>query len=228
MKSSLEFLKKQVRRGMMPHAYLFSGTDEDAKEEALKYILENILGEEYKTSPDFYEVASNPITVDDIRVIKSKASQTPLRDKKNMFLIRNIENLSRDGAPALLKLLEEPPAQCLILATTKHKEVILATIRSRFSQLRFFADLKITNFSEIKSIKKLSLKDQPGAVEKILKEESASVFLAEALGYVSALARKEKDRASLNRFERLLNIYSAMENPTINKRLLSEYLTMIL
>jgi len=137
--SKLDLLERQFKSAAFPHAYLFSGSDEKTKADATTFVLNMILGLEYARSPDFMEINQNPITIDEIRFLKARAYETPLIGGKKVFLIKNIENLSRDAAPAMLKILEEPPANTIILAETAKKNAVLATIKSRFSEIRFTA-----------------------------------------------------------------------------------------
>ena len=187
----LELLKRQLERGVFPHAHLFSGSDEEGKNEAIEFILENVLGEGWAKSLDFAEISNNPITIDEIRALKSRAYSAPLSGIKNIFVIRNIENLSRDAAPALLKILEDPPESLLILATTSKRDLLLPTIRSRFSALNFYgkSDSDLQNFEK--------------------------------------KARENPILLNLKCFEEALWARGAMNDQTVNKRLLNEYLTML-
>ena len=134
----LDILKRQIEKKVLPHAYLFSGSDEATKESAIEFILTEFLGKNYKIHPDFFELREDTITIDEIRALKSRAYSAPIAGEKNIFLIRNLENLSRDASPALLKILEDPPLSLLILATTTNRNLLLPTIKSRFSMLNFY------------------------------------------------------------------------------------------
>lgn len=194
----LQILKRQLESGAFPHAYLFSGSDESVKNDAIEFILTNMLGKDWTKSLDFTEIADNPITIDSMRSIKLRAYSAPISGDKNVFVIRNIENLSRDAAPALLKVLEDPPKSALIIATTVNQKFLLPTIQSRFSILRFY--------------KKLSQTDETQSRQ---------------LGHIEKRARELPDFISLKCFEEALWARGAMLDQTINKRLLNEYLTML-
>lgn len=85
-----------------------------------------------ETSP---ELARN-ITVDQVRglqrLFSTGASMSPWR----AVVIDSVDDLQREGANALLKNLEEPPANCLFLLVSHAPERLLPTIRSRCRQLR--------------------------------------------------------------------------------------------
>lgn len=203
---SLKVLEKQIKKNLLAHAYLFSGDDEEAKENAVEVLLKSALGENFKRSPDFREFAQNPITIEEIRFLKSQAYGKPLVSQKNAFLIRNIENLSREAAPALLKILEEPPESLLIIATTSASDLVLATIKSRLAKL---------TFSKFKQGKKAQ---KPKSIEEI----------REAVYYARDILKKSQSPADILKLEALLKINMALKDPTVNKRLLGEYFDMIM
>ena len=199
-------LKKQLSAGTLPHAYLFSGSDEESKNEALEFISERILGKEWKRNLDYTEIAGEPITIDDIKSMKSRAYAAPISGEKNIFVIKSMETLSRDAFPALLKILEDPPKSALILATTGNQKMLLPTIRSRFSILRFYKKEQITGSITAKSIEK---------IDEILK-------------YLEDKARSIPSAPGIKRFEEALWVRRMLTDKTASKRLLNEYLTMII
>lgn len=192
---------------ILSHAYLFSGNDEQKKSDAIKSLAVHFLGAGYAHSPDFFTIDASPITIEEVRGLKLKASQSPLVSSKNIFLIKNIENLSRDAAPAMLKILEEPPQRCIIIATTDNTSALLPTIKSRFSVFRFW--------------KKDSVYGKSGGDE--LEEK-----IKKALAGAEASARLQPTRNNVLRFEKLLALCKFLGDPTINKRLVGEYINMIL
>src|SRR3989338_4741492 len=135
MPSQLEIIKKQLRTSLMSQTYLFFGNDEKAKDSAVHLLAAYFLGENYAQSPDFFKIEENPITIEDVRLLKIKSSQSSVSGKKNVFLVKNIENLSHDASPAMLKLLEEPSQNSVIIATTQNKAFLLSTVKSPYSEL---------------------------------------------------------------------------------------------
>ena len=203
---SLKTLERQIKKNLLAHAYLFSGDDEETKEIAIEILLKSVLGADFKRSPDLREFAPNPITIEDVRFLKSQAYGKPLVSPKNAFLIRNIENLSREAAPALLKILEEPPESLLIIATTSASDLVLPTIKSRLAKL---------TFSKLKTEEQAQ---KPKSIEEIGK----------AVCYASALLKNSPSSENILRLETLFKINMALKDPTVNKRLLGEYFDMIM
>ena len=75
------------------------------------------------------------------RLILRRAGLTPAMGRKKVFLIAEAERLvpqeaNPEAANALLKVLEEPPADTMLILTTQDPNRLLPTIRSRMVQLR--------------------------------------------------------------------------------------------
>jgi DNA polymerase III delta prime subunit len=200
--SKLSMLKRQLKSGLLSHAYLFSGSDEIAKNDAISLILSDILGTDWKKNPDYMEIATEPITINEIRELKSRAYSAPISARKNVFVIRNIEKLSKDAAHALLKILEDPPTNALIIAETANTNILLPTILSRFSILRLH--------NNESSKYKISTGDADAN-----------------LRFVENNARDNPTFLNIKCFEEAIWAKNALTDPTINKRLINEYLILL-
>ncbi|WP_052045860.1 AAA family ATPase [Candidatus Paracaedibacter symbiosus] len=80
---------------------------------------------------------ANDITVEGIRKIADFVHQSAAFPGWRVIIIDAIEELNRNAANALLKILEEPPKQVLILLVCHSVGRILPTIRSRCCLLSF-------------------------------------------------------------------------------------------
>ena len=76
------------------------------------------------------------ITVDQVRSLQRLFSTTPSLSPWRVVIIDSIDDLERPAANALLKNLEEPPANSIFLLVSHSPERLLPTIRSRCRQLR--------------------------------------------------------------------------------------------
>ena len=76
------------------------------------------------------------ITVDQVRGLQRLFSTTASMSPWRVVIIDAIDDLERPAANALLKNLEEPPANSLFLLVSHASERLLPTIRSRCRQLR--------------------------------------------------------------------------------------------
>lgn len=78
---------------------------------------------------------ANEITIDQARTLKKFLMQKPSIPGWRVVIIDSIDELNRSAANALLKLLEEPPAETLILLVCHSLGRILPTIRSRCQKI---------------------------------------------------------------------------------------------
>ena len=76
------------------------------------------------------------ITVEQVRSLQRLFGSTPSQSPWRAVVIDSIDDLERNAANALLKNLEEPPANSLFLLVSHSPEKLLPTIRSRCRQLR--------------------------------------------------------------------------------------------
>ncbi|MGB0741697.1 MAG: DNA polymerase III subunit delta', partial [Planctomycetaceae bacterium] len=65
-------------------------------------------------------------------------SMAPQASERRVAVINDAHRMNAEGANALLKTLEEPPAQALILLISDSPDSLLPTIRSRCQVVRFF------------------------------------------------------------------------------------------
>jgi len=88
---------------------------------------------------DVYEVdAASHRGIDDIRQITERAQQVATDPSRHsVFIIDEVHQLSRDGASAFLKTLEEPPANVVFVLATTDPEKMIPTILSRCQRFDF-------------------------------------------------------------------------------------------
>lgn len=77
------------------------------------------------------------IGIDTIRSLKKEASFKVYEGKKKIFIITEADQMRMEAANALLKLLEEPPDNLMLILITANIYKILPTIKSRCQLLRF-------------------------------------------------------------------------------------------
>jgi len=76
-----------------------------------------------------------------IRLLQRKVAVTPFQGRRKVILVGDAERLivqqaSQEAANALLKVLEEPPEDTVLILTTSEPQALLPTIRSRLVPLR--------------------------------------------------------------------------------------------
>ena len=75
------------------------------------------------------------ISIDDIRGLQHDASLPPFEGKCKVFIIDGAEYLSAEAANCLLKTIEEPPPQVMILLLTAEELRLLPTVVSRCQRI---------------------------------------------------------------------------------------------
>jgi len=80
--------------------------------------------------------ATSRISVEQIRRVSPFLSHTPARGTRRIVIIDALDEMNSNGANAMLKTLEEPPEQALIILIHHCTIPILPTIRSRCQVLR--------------------------------------------------------------------------------------------
>lgn len=78
------------------------------------------------------------IKIEEIRAITHKLSQKSHRNGYKIVIIENAEIMTLAASNALLKTLEEPPGQSILILTTKQPTLLPITIRSRCQLLTFY------------------------------------------------------------------------------------------
>ncbi len=92
--------------------------------------------------------SKNDITVEQIRNLLNRLKLKAAFDAPRFVIIDAIDNLNRQAANALLKMLEEPPLNTFFLNICHQASGILPTIRSRCLQLNF----KSLNNDDLKKV----------------------------------------------------------------------------
>jgi DNA polymerase-3 subunit delta' len=78
---------------------------------------------------------STRIRICQVRRLERVANLSPFAAARRIFIIDTADELQPEGANALLKTLEEPPATSLLILLATDPEALLPTIRSRCQQL---------------------------------------------------------------------------------------------
>lgn len=82
------------------------------------------------------EGAADIIKVDQVRALVEQMSKTPQIGDWKVALLRPAHRLNANAANALLKVLEEPAGQSLLILATERPQILLPTVRSRCTQIR--------------------------------------------------------------------------------------------
>lgn len=79
---------------------------------------------------------ANFIKVNSVRELRREASLTGFLSGKKVFIVSNADMMNTEASNSLLKTLEEPPADTVLILTTSRKDQLLPTIISRCQLVR--------------------------------------------------------------------------------------------
>ena len=127
-------------------------------------------------------------------------SMSPQASERRVALINDAHRMNQEGANALLKTLEEPPAQALILLVCDNPDSLLPTIRSRCQVIRFFP-LTEVDVSEILLTEQM-VETAEEAVQVAAMSEG-SITLAQQLLNADLRALREMVSGQLEQLEQM-------------------------
>lgn len=135
-------LKNAIEAHQTGHAYLFTGPRGTGKTSAAKIFAREVNGISSDTDetqiPDIIEIdAASNNGVDEIRNIRDSANYAPIEAQYKIYIIDEVHMLSTGAFNALLKTLEEPPANVKFILATTEPQKIPATILSRTQRFDF-------------------------------------------------------------------------------------------
>ncbi|MBW2056687.1 MAG: DNA polymerase III subunit delta' [Deltaproteobacteria bacterium] len=151
----IRLLRKAVSRGHLPQAYLFLGPEGIGKKLTALTLAKalNCLegGEdccdrclsckriEDSNHPDVSVMGPEGqfIRIETIRKLQRSLSFRPYEGKKRVCILDGADRMKAEGANALLKTLEEPPPDTLLILVATQGDLLLPTIVSRCQQLKF-------------------------------------------------------------------------------------------
>jgi len=157
-------LSSHIKSDLLSHAYIFVGKEGSGKEffarAFARYILcgnkkeDNCSGcQKFKKGihPDFYLIdGADGIKIEQVRLVIEKLALTPVISGSNVLLILQADNMGIEASNAILKTLEEPPGNSVILMTASSKKRLPETVVSR-SQVARVNKLKINEVRDIAS-----------------------------------------------------------------------------
>ncbi len=148
-------LTAAIESGKLAHAYLFSGPRGSGKTSAAKILArcvncvngptaipdnscENCRAMLAGTALDVLEIdAASNRGIDEIRALREAVKFAPATMRMKVYIIDEAHMLTKEGANAFLKTLEEPPPHALFILATTEPEKLPVTILSRCQRYQF-------------------------------------------------------------------------------------------
>ncbi len=151
----LNIINAYIEKSCFSGGYIFSGPEGIGKKTVAKIIAQKLnctalsqkpcgncsscLKMEKLQHPDLCIIESDTsqIKIENIRSLQRQASFRPYEGVMKVFIIDDAHRLNPESANSLLKILEEPPADSLIILVTHKPQRIFKTILSRCRVIRF-------------------------------------------------------------------------------------------
>jgi len=152
---TLGIIGAYLEKSRFSGSYIFSGPEGIGKRMAAKIIAQqlNCTGQalrpcgicggclkiQKETHPDLQIIQNgqSQIKMEDIRGILRQANLRPYEGAVKVFIIDNAHKLNSEAANSLLKVLEEPPGDVLIILVTHKPQNIIKTVLSRCKEIKF-------------------------------------------------------------------------------------------
>jgi DNA polymerase-3 subunit delta' len=146
------FFEKSLEKRSLSHAYLLYGAQGIGKNAMADFFAKMLLcdqKEQYtpcnhcrncilfdaKNHPDFHCITmkegESSIKIDQIRAIETVVQKHAYRASRIVCIIRSAEEMTDQAQNALLKTLEQPPSNVIIILTVTNISAVLSTILSR-------------------------------------------------------------------------------------------------
>lgn len=159
---AIERLKRYISQDSLTGAYLFIGPEGVGKNLIAKTLAKAVNCEdltldscdrcasclkiEKNQHPDVHlidasidmDTSKSHIKIEDIRQLQKDINLKPYEGKKKVFIINDAHNLTPEAQNALLKTLEEPPQNSLIILVTLKPQLLFKTIISRCQTVKFY------------------------------------------------------------------------------------------
>jgi DNA polymerase-3 subunit delta' len=148
-----DILRRALAGGRLAHAYLFCGPEGVGKRLMALAVARTLFCAEgtgcgqcaacrkldHRNHPDLHvlEPDGSSIKIEQVRAIQRDLSLRPVEGRRKVCLIEAAEAMTTAAANALLKTLEEPRGDTLLILLTSQPQRLLETIRSRCQALYF-------------------------------------------------------------------------------------------
>jgi DNA polymerase III subunit gamma/tau len=174
-------LTAAIESGKLAHAYLFSGPRGSGKTSAAKILArcincvhgpiavpdnscENCRAMLAGTALDVLEIdAASNRGIDEIRALREAVKFAPATMRMKIYIIDEAHMLTKEGANAFLKTLEEPPPHAVFILATTEPEKLPVTILSRcqrYAFRRIAVPVMIAKMKTIAEAEKIAVDDE--------------------------------------------------------------------
>ncbi len=154
---AVKILQNSLRDGRLAHAYLFSGIEGVGKTSCAISLTQALNCEEggqdgcgrcptcqriiHLNFPDFRKIEpggpARTIKIEAIRSLRREIHVEPVEGNYKVFLVTDADRMNEESSNALLKVLEEPPEESILILSTSYPHLLLPTVLSRCQLICF-------------------------------------------------------------------------------------------
>ena len=170
---------------LVGNVHLIAGTAD-----AIPHILALLKAEGIKieANPDIYVREYQYFSVDDARTLRERASLRPVGDRRVFVIVA--PDMNHNAQNALLKILEEPPADAMFFFIVPAPETLLATFRSRAQMLVLDTAAAEEHSIDAKAFLAAAPPKRLDMLKPLLeKDEDDKRDIAQIIGFLTALER---------------------------------------
>ena len=203
------------------------------KNKASSYISDFLKEKEIYPIDVNQQVYEKAMGIEDVRSIQKKILLKPFRGKTKAIVIQVYENITTEAQNALLKILEEPPANTIIVISIQKKELLLSTIISRCKVIELKEkEISLINedLLELRNALNILLNGKIGPKLKIAQDisknkDGAALWLERMSVFVrQKLIENYNDPKYLNFLKQLQSAHAVIKSTNVNKRVTLENL----
>lgn len=133
----LDFLKRAVESGRLAHGYLFWGPAKTGKKDTAFWLADFLKTNPFDILYIIPEEDKKDISINQIRKVKKHLCLSSYNSVYKFVIIDKAETMNSGAANALLKTLEEPQGNAILILITSKPDVLPDTILSRLQDIRF-------------------------------------------------------------------------------------------
>lgn len=129
-----KYFSKEIAENTLSYGYIIEGDRFMGKQYIAEQIAEEI------TVPSYITIVTPTedrklLSVDDIRELKNSVYSQSFGKAKKVYILPNADEMNQQAQNAFLKVLEEPPVDCIFILLAENRYNLLSTIRSRCTLL---------------------------------------------------------------------------------------------
>lgn len=209
------------------HSFIISSKNKNlALEEINKIYKERKID---KFDVNFLE-SEKQIGIPDIRNFQKNAYLKPFKSKEKLLVLLAINGITTEAQNALLKILEEPPLNTIIIMAVESTELILPTVLSRCEIIELKEKKEINekeNLILLESIKKAGIGERLKIAEKLSKDKENILFILDEL--IQMLRKNlinDPNEENIKKIKAFQKTYTIIKSTNVNQRLAIENLLL--